>query len=210
MAPKDSPNVVSRRRTAPRAVEAPADPHATLSRLSQRIQRLRQQRGLSLEELAGISDVSASFLSQLERGVGNPSFLTLTKVAKALGIPVGDLFGERRDTADGVVRRNKRKRLQPANADLVYELITPDLSRSFEVVSIEIAPNTAEPDSPFQHEGEECVLVLEGELLYFVSDVSYTLHPGDSITFPGSLPHWGKNAGRRPVKLIVVISPPAF
>ena len=182
----------------------------SLSRLSERVQRLRQQRGLSLEELAAASDVSASFLSQLERGIGNPSFLTLTKIARALSTPIGYLFGEEPSAANGIVRRHKRKRLIPPNVDLVYELITPDLNRPFEVVSIEIAPGMAEPDSPFLHSGEECVLVLEGEVAFHLGDEMYRLGQGDSITFPGHVPHWANNPGKKNASLIVVIAPPAF
>src|SRR5687768_5469568 len=98
-------------RRLPTAIEAtslPSEPQAsnaeTLATLSQRVQRLRQQRGLSLEDLAGAADVSASFLSQLERGVGNPSFLTLTKIARALAVPIGYLFGEQPGASNGIVR----------------------------------------------------------------------------------------------------------
>jgi transcriptional regulator with XRE-family HTH domain len=181
-----------------------------LSQLSERIHRIRQQRGLSLEELAASSEVSASFLSQLERGLGNPSFVTLTKIARALSVPIGSFFGEEPGVTNGLVRNNRRKRLIPSNADLVYELITPDLNRLFEVVSIEIPPNEGEPDSPFQHDGEECVLALEGTLEFHLGGETYTLEPGDSITFPGGLPHWGYNPGSFTTKLIIVISPPAF
>jgi transcriptional regulator with XRE-family HTH domain len=181
-----------------------------LSSLSERIHRLRQQRGLSLEELAASSDVSASFLSQLERGLGNPSFVTLTKIARALSVPIGSLFGEEPGTNNGLVRYNRRKRLIPPNAKLVYELITPDLNRLFEVASIEIPPKEGEPDSPFQHDGEECVLILEGVLEFHLDREVYKLESGDSITFPGALPHWGYNPGSTTTKLIIVISPPAF
>lgn len=192
------------------SVEPPPSNAETLARLSDRIQRARQQRGLSLEELAASSDVSASFLSQLERGVGNPSFVTLTKIARALAVPIGYLFGEKPDASNGIIRRNNRKRLIPPNVDLVYELVTPDLNRLFEVVLIEIAPGTAEPDSPFVHEGEECILVLEGTLEFHYDEDIHLLDPGDSITFAGLLPHWANNPGKNVTKLLVVISPPAF
>jgi transcriptional regulator with XRE-family HTH domain len=181
-----------------------------LATLSGRIHQLRQERGLSLEELAASSDVSIGFLSQLERGIANPSFKTLTKIAKALSVPLSSIFGQASNTADGIVRRDQRKRLMPANADLVYELITPDLNRAFEVVSIEIRPDTAEPDSPFLHEGEECLLVLDGILEFHLGNETHTLEQGDSITFPGTIPHWGMNTGSSPTKLIIIISPPAF
>jgi transcriptional regulator with XRE-family HTH domain len=182
----------------------------TLAKLSQSIQRFRKQKGLKLEDLAAISDISASSLSQLERGIGNPSFFTLTKIAQALSIPLTYLFGEENGIRSGIVRADNRKRLIPPNSDLVYELITPDLNRSFEVVLIEIDPGTPEPDSPFNHEGEECILVLEGELSFHLGNEVHKLSAGDSITFSSHVPHWSENISRKTTQLIVIISPPAF
>ena len=182
----------------------------TLGKLCDRILRLRQQRGLSLEELARRSGISASSLSQLERGLGNPSFITLTKLAAALHIPIGTLFGEEPEAANGIVRRDKRKRLMPANQDLVYQLVTPDLNRALEVVLIDLPAGTTEVDSPFQHEGEECVLVLEGQMRFHLGNEEHTLGNGDSITFSGRFPHWASNPGPGNTRLIVIITPPAF
>ena len=182
----------------------------TLLKLSQSIQQFRKLKGYNLEELAAISDVSFSCLSQLERGIGNPSFFTLTKIAQALSIPLTNLFGEENGIRSGIVRADKRKRLIPQNSDLVYELITPDLNRSFEIVQIEIDPGTSEPDSPFQHEGEECVLVLEGELSFHLGNKVHELSAGDSITFSSHVPHWAENIGHKSTQLIVIIAPPAF
>jgi len=181
-----------------------------LESLSQQVRRLRLERNLSLEDLSSISGVSTSFLSQLERGVANPSLISLTKIAGALSIPVGILFGEEGGSNSGIVRREKRKRLIPPNADLVYELVTPDLHRSFEVVWLEMAPGTNEQETPFQHEGEECLLVLEGQLKVTIGRDVYELESGDSITFPGDIPHWAENPGRTKSTIIFVVAPPAF
>jgi len=194
----------------PPSIRQQTEHSETLARLSQSIQSYRKQKNLKLEDLAAISDISISSLSQLERGLGNPSFLTLTKIAKALSIPLTYLFGEEDEIRSGIVRGNKRKRLIPPNSNLIYELITPDLNRSFEVAWIEIDPGTSEPDSPFRHEGEECVLVLEGEMSFHLGNEVYELGSGDSITFSSHLPHWGENLSREKTQLIVVIAPPAF
>ena len=60
-----------------------------LNSVSESLRRVRQERGLTLEELAQRSGVSIGMLSQLERGVGNPSLRTLVKIAKGLGVPMG-------------------------------------------------------------------------------------------------------------------------
>ena len=61
-------------------------------RFGKRLQVLRKEAGLSQEKLAERADISVDFLSLLERGVNAPSFETLEKLAKALGVEVRGLF----------------------------------------------------------------------------------------------------------------------
>ena len=55
--------------------------------LGQFIHAQRKLAKLSLRELASLSDVSNAYLSQLERGLHQPSMRVVTQVARALGIP---------------------------------------------------------------------------------------------------------------------------
>ncbi|WAH36770.1 helix-turn-helix domain-containing protein [Alicyclobacillus dauci] len=57
-----------------------------------RIQALRQNKGLSLSELADKADVAKSYLSAIERGIqGNPSIQVIEKIASVLDVPVQQL-----------------------------------------------------------------------------------------------------------------------
>src|SRR5919112_4735857 len=56
------------------------------------IRRLREARGWSQAKLAGDTGMGVSGISQIETGVRNPSAVTLSKIAGALGVEVGDLF----------------------------------------------------------------------------------------------------------------------
>ena len=66
--------------------------HPALKRFGIRIRELRQQRGLSQEALADLARIGRSYMSGIERGVRNCSTLHLLRLAKALGVRVGDLF----------------------------------------------------------------------------------------------------------------------
>jgi transcriptional regulator with XRE-family HTH domain len=48
----------------------------------------RKLAKLSLRELAGMSEISNAYLSQLERGMHQPSMKVVTQMARALGLPV--------------------------------------------------------------------------------------------------------------------------
>ncbi len=59
-----------------------------------RIKQLRQQRGLTQEELAARTELTKGFISQLERDLTSPSIATLMDILEALGTDVGSFFRE--------------------------------------------------------------------------------------------------------------------
>lgn len=63
-----------------------------LKRLGARIREVRKRQHLSQEELADRADIDRSYMSGIERGVRNVSVLNLSRIAKALGIPLSVLF----------------------------------------------------------------------------------------------------------------------
>lgn len=63
--------------------------------LGRNVQRLRLARGWSQEELADEAEVHRTYVSGVERGVRNPTIVILAKLAKALGVPPGDLLAGR-------------------------------------------------------------------------------------------------------------------
>ncbi len=63
-----------------------------LADLGARVQSLRRDRGLTLQELAGAAMVSASMLSSVERGRKAPTVVVLARIADGLGVPLGELI----------------------------------------------------------------------------------------------------------------------
>lgn len=182
-------------------------------RLGEIIRRERVGR-FTLQELAKAADLSVGSLSQIERGLGNPSFNTLTKIAGALGLRIGDLVeagAETQHKSDSlVVRADDRSRLQIGSEGLVYELLTPNLRGKLEVLETTVPPGFSNQANPFTHVGEECVVVLEGDLRVVVGKETNHLQSGDAITYDSALPHWWENETTRDAKLIGAVTPPSF
>lgn len=65
---------------------------SSLHALGRRVRRLREGLRLTQEEFARRCDISVSFASLLERGERSPSYETLLTVARALEVPVSELF----------------------------------------------------------------------------------------------------------------------
>jgi transcriptional regulator with XRE-family HTH domain len=62
--------------------------------LGERIRALRQQQGMTLEDLAGLANISASHLSRLERGQTQPSFIVAATLADHLGVSLSQLLAD--------------------------------------------------------------------------------------------------------------------
>jgi transcriptional regulator with XRE-family HTH domain len=195
--------------------------------LGMRIRTARMSQKMRLADVAKRSGYSASFLSQVERGIANPSVGALKHIADALSIPAADIFfsdeGEHQHAADAtaahqrpvsafspvVVPRDRRKAITYPHSSIRYELVVPHLQGALEVLWIE-APPGASTGEAYSHEAEECVLVVEGAIEVTIDDTAYQLAKGDSIVFRGDVPHGWRNSGTSPVTLLWVTTPPSF
>lgn len=63
-----------------------------LSDFGNRLRKLRIEKGFSQEKFADLTQLDRTYVSGLERGKRNPSYLILLKIAKSLNISVKDLF----------------------------------------------------------------------------------------------------------------------
>ena len=61
-------------------------------RLAERVRGYRRLRKLSQEDLADLAEIDRTYVSQIERAVGNPSLGVMVKVATALKVHVIDLL----------------------------------------------------------------------------------------------------------------------
>lgn len=174
-----------------------------------RLKALRRESGLTLKGLSARSGLSIGLLSELERGQGNPSLTTISRIASAMGVQIG-LFFPDSIQRQRVVRKDERKLLELSEPGLKYELLTPDLTGQIELLWIELPPMYSGQDHPFTHEGEETGIVLQGELEVHIGEEVYHLETGDSITYLCNVPHWSRNLSRKPTILVWAISPPSF
>lgn len=77
--------------------------------IGEKIAEFRKAKNLSIRELANLSQVTPSLLSQIERGLSNPSINSLKLISKALDIPIFHFFLEPVNTKNLIVRADKRK-----------------------------------------------------------------------------------------------------
>lgn len=180
-----------------------------ITNLGQKLRDLRRSRPMSLEELGEKTGLSIGLLSQIERGKGNPSFVTLMKIADAFQIQLGYFFSDSAETQI-IVRKDQRRRIFFPTPGLTYELCTPDLNRQVALIWTRLEPGARTQEGPFSHEGEECLVLTRGVLEAHVGDEVFTLTEGDSITFDSSIPHWYYNAGPAVAETFGAMTPPSW
>jgi transcriptional regulator with XRE-family HTH domain len=174
-----------------------------------RLKSLRDLRGLSLRELARRTSLSASYLSQLERGSASPSLETMRRLAGGLGVELPSLFEEDGYPAPRVMSIDERPTIHLGVASTTT-LISHGLSRNFEVYETELAPRETTGSHPYAHgDSEEIVLVLAGMIEVQVAEQIYKLTVNDSLSFQSSLAHIARNPSDRPARFIWIISPPS-
>lgn len=174
--------------------------------------RDRRKGRYTVKQLAAASGVSIGVLSEVERGLGNPSYKTLHKIAEALDIQIGELVDDDagRHSTSGVVRAAERTRLQFGSEGLVYELLTPGLRGRLEMLQTRIPAGFDNLTNPFRHDGEECVLVVEGHLHVTLAGETHELATGDAITYDASQPHAWENRTEDEALIVGAVTPPSF
>lgn len=178
--------------------------------IGKKMQEFRAKRCMSIREVAQRANVTPSMLSQIERGLVNPSINTLKLIAHALEMPMF-LFFKEDETKDMVVRRDKRKTIgHPEQADVIYSLLTPDVTGSIEFCMMEIPPRSGSESVSQCHSGEEVAYVLEGPVEIVADEAAYTLGTGDSVRIPAMGVHNWINHRDVPVKVIFAVTPPSF
>ncbi len=177
--------------------------------IGERIHARRTELGLSLRDLAKKVDLTASFLSQIERDLADPSIKSLRKIADALGVPMLNFLVEAEEP-NPVVRRDQRKKLMVPGSQSTIELLTPDLNRKIEMFLTRVPPGKRNIAQPLTQPTEECILVLEGALLVKLNGNEYLLEAGDSIYFEGSNLTSMVVSGDEPAVFVSAMTPAIF
>ncbi len=175
------------------------------------IRTLRKQRGLTLAALSETLGRSVGWLSQVERDLSTPGIDDLRQLADALSVPLSMFFGRAAAVAgeDGIiVRATARRPIGSATAGLVEELLSPDLTDSFEVVHSTFRPGSA-LRKPVARPTQEVGYMVSGKLDLTIGARAFTVGPGDSFRIKGEPMTWA-NPYDQPAIAVWVISPPVY
>ena len=165
--------------------------------IGSKIQHIRETKQLSIEDVAERSGLSVEQIQRIEGNVDFPSLAPLIKIARVLGVRLGDGIGFTNNNTEG------RKHM-------AYHSLSQDKSgRHMEPFMIDVAPS-AEGESfvTSSHEGEEFIYVLEGKLEIVYGKNTYQLEAGDSIYYDSIVAHHVHAAKDASARILGVIYTP--
>jgi transcriptional regulator with XRE-family HTH domain len=190
--------------------------------IGHRLADLRKEHHYSIRKLADRAGVSASLISDVERGKVEPSISTLKRLSSALGTTLTYFFTEPAEQTGRVVRAGERlvlRGVKDAKGEIRsaiqtdgirFELASPEQAEGIEAIFGRYEPGASLGDDPVTHAGEEWGMVLSGRLKVWVGDEIHFLDPGDAIWYPSTTPHRMENVADGPTEYIWIDTPKSF
>ena len=176
--------------------------------VAKNIKRLREEKNLSMDELAKLSGVSKSMLAQIERGDGNPTLSTLWKLANGMKVPF-DALTVRPKAPYEIVKTSE---LQPLLEDdgrvKNYPIFPDDENRRFAVYYLELDEGSHWASEPHLKGTTEFIMVLTGKLEISFGGQCFAVGKGESIRFLADVAHAYKNVGDGPATLHMILFNP--
>jgi transcriptional regulator with XRE-family HTH domain len=190
--------------------------------IGQRLAELRKEHRYSIRKLALRAKVSASLISDVERGKVEPSISTLKRLSAALGTTLTYFFTEPAKQTGRVVRAGERLVLRRTGdskgeirsaiqtSGIRFELASPEQAEGIEAIYGRYDVGASLGEEPVTHEGEEWGMVLRGRLKVWVGDEIHFLDPGDAIWYPSTIPHRMENVADEATEYIWIDTPKSF
>jgi len=174
--------------------DIPAAPEKGIDDIGERIRRIRQEKGLSLEELSRLTGFEVDFLASMEKNEAQPQLGTVIKLSKALDSAFGRLISGVGDQLYSITRKDERRTVsrstsQTGNKQVyVYKSLASDVKgRHMEALLVQLSEVPEKEISI--HEGEEFIFVLDGVVVLEIGDDAFELEPGDTAYYLSTTPH---------------------
>lgn len=169
-------------------------------RTRQRLRELREQGGLSLEEVGRRAGMAASTVSRLESGARRLALDHLPPLAQALGVTVDALLAPP-ERADPRVRSRAFKR----HGITFLPLSRAGTANGLRAFKLHYPAEERDP-SPSVHDGHDWVYVLSGRLRLVLGEEDFVLAPGEAAEFSCRTPHWLGAVGG-PAEALAIFGP---
>lgn len=177
-----------------------------------RLKELRIDSGLTLDQVGNEIGCTASFLSQIERGLKEPSLTMLRKLSNLFCEPIPNLLYASGDVPEQepcpytIVKADKRQTLSIPGLTIKCEALTTGKTQkkksAMRVLLYRMAPNSFASEDLVSHKFDECIFLISGKLeIQFPAHTEY-IESGDCMYIDAMTAHNFKNCGDSEATLI--------
>ena len=169
-------------------------PRAGVEEIGKRIRILREEKGISLDELSNMTGFDVELLSNIENNIVQPQLGTVIRLSKALDSAFGRLISGIGNRIYSITRKDEQKVVSRSTAKkgkkqvYIYKSLAPEVKgRHMEALIVQLEEN---PDKEVSvHDGEEFIYVLDGIVVLNIGEDTFDLKPGDSAYYLSTTPH---------------------
>ena len=180
--------------------------------VGERVRTIREQKGLTIEDLASRTGYDTAMIKQIEENMISPPLGALVRLSKALDMKMGYLISSGTSKPFSIIRKQDRKPIsryaskKGVRYGYAYESLAPDKKdRTMEPFLVTLEPADEEP-LPSTHDGEEFIFVLDGEMEVRLGEEKHILHVGDCIYYDSTHPHLVKTVGNKNTRILAVLT----
>ena len=169
-------------------------PREGVEEIGKRIRILREEKGISLDELSNLTGFDVELLSNIENNIVQPQLGTVIRLSKALDSAFGRLISGIGNRIYSITRKDEQKVVSRSTAKkgqkqvYIYKSLAPEVKgRHMEALIVQLEEN---PDKEVSvHDGEEFIYVLDGIVMLNIGEDTFDLEPGDSAYYLSTTPH---------------------
>lgn len=159
------------------------------AKIGENLKKIRKSRGLTIDSLSLSSSVSKSMISEIERGIRNPSITILWNLANTLKIPLNYFLKDDDLNSPSIYKMGDHASIE-GNGYSFHPLMNFDEDKKFEIYFNEYNPNS-QTEATYHFSGvEEYVLITSGSLVLCLEDKKFTANEGEVIHFIADKSHY--------------------
>ena len=165
-----------------------------MKQIAERIKDMRLICGLSVEEMASRTGLSKYEYEQCEAGNRNLSIAFLYHCALSFGVDMGDILEGKSPKlrSYALTRRGEGQRIEEAHHMVGYSLASGFRNRIALPLYMEMNYHEGAESEKIElvtHEGQECDIVITGQMKIQIGEHTEVLNPGDCIYYDSGTPH---------------------
>ena len=194
--------------------------------VGEKIKALREDKSISIEELAQRSGLAIEQVERIENDIDIPSLAPLIKIARVLGVRLGTFLDDQDEVGPVVCRKKEAKDAISFSNNAIHSrkhmeyhsLSKSKADRHMEPFIIDVMPTEDTDFVLSSHEGEEFIMVMEGinnTITYIMillrcsyGKNTYLLEEGDSIYYDSIVPHHVHAYEGQAAKILAVVYTP--